>query len=102
MDPNQDIKDPAGPPDADVVSQIQDHIALLCSRFFNFIGALQRDAPPVPLHAEPIADQKQEELQVRISGYFSTLHAHPWRFLLTTMLCQINAETNSYNARGSY
>lgn len=71
MDQKREDNDPSGPPEADVVTQIQDHIALLCSRFFNFIGALQRDAPPVALHAEPTPDQKQEELEVRVLARIS-------------------------------
>jgi hypothetical protein len=55
---------PEAAPEADVVTQIQDHIALICSRFYNFIGALQRDAPPAPLHGEVVPDQRHERLQV--------------------------------------
>lgn len=61
------VQEPApapGPPDMDVVTQIQEHIALLCSRFFNFIGALQRDAPPAPLHIAAAPDPREEEVQV--------------------------------------
>lgn len=55
---------PEEAPEADVVTQIQDHIALICARFFNFIGALQRDAPPAPLHGEIIPDQRHEHMEV--------------------------------------
>lgn len=51
-------------PKADAVTQIQIHIALICARFYNFIGALQRDAPPAPLHGEAIPDQRHVHLEV--------------------------------------
>jgi Subunit 21 of Mediator complex len=38
---------------ADIVTQIQDHLNGLLSSFFNFTGALQRDAPPVTVKGEP-------------------------------------------------
>ena len=38
---------------ADLVTQIQDHLNGLCSMFFNFAGALQRDAAPVSVAGEP-------------------------------------------------
>lgn len=57
-------KQPSVKEEADVVTQLQDHIALICSRFFNFIGALQRDAPPAPIHIAGNPDQQQEEVQV--------------------------------------
>jgi hypothetical protein len=59
---------PGGAPEADVVTQIQDHIALICARFYNFIGALQRDAPPAPLHGDAIPDQRHEHLEVGLDG----------------------------------
>lgn len=38
----------------DLVTQLQDQLSLLCSLFFNFTGALQRDAPPVSVRGEPV------------------------------------------------
>lgn len=38
----------------DLVTQLQLEINALCSLFFSTIGALQRDAPSVPLDAEPL------------------------------------------------
>jgi hypothetical protein len=64
MDTDAKKDGPEAAPEADVVTQIQDQIALICARFYNFIGALQRDAPPAPLHGEAIPDQKHEHLQV--------------------------------------
>jgi hypothetical protein len=64
MDTDAKKDTPGAAPEADVVTQIQDHIALICARFYNFIGALQRDAPPAPLHSEVIPDQRHEHLQV--------------------------------------
>ncbi len=32
--------------------QIQEHTTALCAHFFNFTGALQRDAPPVGLDGD--------------------------------------------------
>ena len=61
-------------PEADVVTQIQDHIALICARLYNFIGALQRDAPPAPLHGEAILDQRHEHLQVGLSWVVAILY----------------------------
>ena len=37
----------------DLITQIQDHLTGLCSMFFNFAGALQRDAGPVCVADEP-------------------------------------------------
>lgn len=59
---------PEAAPEADVVTKIQDHIALICARFYNFIGALQRDAPPAPLHGETIPDERHEHLEVDSVG----------------------------------
>lgn len=39
---------------ADVLTQLQDQTNLLCSRLFNFLGALQRDAPPVSVKGEGV------------------------------------------------
>ena len=41
---------------ADLVTQIQDHLNALCSMFFNFSGALQRDAPPARVADEALAE----------------------------------------------
>ncbi|CAL8460579.1 g108 [Coccomyxa elongata] len=38
----------------DLVTQLQDQLSALCSLFFNFTGALQRDAPPVSVRGEPV------------------------------------------------
>lgn len=38
---------------SDLVTQIQDHLNGLCSMFYNFTGALQRDAAPRPVADEP-------------------------------------------------
>ncbi|BDA41651.1 probable mediator of RNA polymerase II transcription subunit 21 [Coccomyxa sp. Obi] len=38
----------------DLVTQLQDQLSVLCSLFFNFTGALQRDAPPVSVRGEPV------------------------------------------------
>ena len=46
----------------DVVARIQDEIARLCAGFFNFVGALQRDAPPSSISGENI-------LRPRMQGY---------------------------------
>lgn len=40
---------------ADIVTQIQDHLNALVSSFFNFTGALQRDAPPVNVKGGTVA-----------------------------------------------
>ena len=63
-------KTAAGPPEPDIVTQLQDQLALICSRFFNFIGALQRDAPPAPLHGEAVQDQRHQALEVRKKYFF--------------------------------
>jgi hypothetical protein len=34
---------------ASTTTQIQEHTTALCAHFFNFTGALQRDAPPLGL-----------------------------------------------------
>ena len=43
-----------GPPPrhSDVISQLQDQVNGLCSKLFNFLGALQRDAPPASVKGE--------------------------------------------------
>ncbi|GAB4816096.1 hypothetical protein N2152v2_003142 [Parachlorella kessleri] len=43
-----------GPPARhfDVISQLQDQVNGLCSKLFNFLGALQRDAPPSSVKGE--------------------------------------------------
>ena len=45
-----------GPADrtADLVTQIQQQINRLCFLFFNDVGSLQRDAPPVSIRGEPV------------------------------------------------
>lgn len=37
----------------DLISQLQDCNAELCSHFFNFTGAIQRDATPASVGEEP-------------------------------------------------
>jgi hypothetical protein len=78
-----------GAPDMDVVTQIQEHIALLCARFFNFIGALQRDAPPAPLHNAAAPDPREEEVQVGAATGFAQR-----RLILTVSSFLYTAETN--------
>eukprot|EP00884_Botryococcus_braunii_P000814 jgi/Botrbrau1/10733/Bobra.180_2s0004.1 len=45
---------------ADVVTQIQDHLNALVSSFFNFTGALQRDAPPVSIRGGTVVRNAKE------------------------------------------
>ncbi len=39
---------------ADDVAHLQDQVSKVCSGLFNFIGALQRDAPPSSIEEEPV------------------------------------------------
>lgn len=51
----------------DIVTQIQDHLNALLSSFFNFAGALQRDAPPASVKGEEVvrnANQNDVEEQM--------------------------------------
>lgn len=38
----------------DVVTQLQEEVSVLSQHYWNFTGILQRDAPAVPLAAEPL------------------------------------------------
>lgn len=56
----------------DVITQIQDHLNVLVSNFFNFAGALQRDAPPASMKGEdaptgphPMNVEEQTNLMAR-------------------------------------
>lgn len=40
----------------DLVTQIQDNLGDLCAMFFNFAGALQRDAAPISTSGEVVTD----------------------------------------------
>ncbi|GBF99307.1 hypothetical protein Rsub_12088 [Raphidocelis subcapitata] len=40
---------------ADLVTQLQDQLHTVSKMFFDFVGILQRDAPPLPLDGEPLA-----------------------------------------------
>lgn len=40
----------------DLISQIQEHLNGLCAMFFNYAGALQRDAAPSSTADEPVAE----------------------------------------------
>lgn len=58
--------------DVDAVTALQDEITRLCSGFFNFVGALQRDAPAASIAGESLLQssatsaktQQEYDLQV--------------------------------------
>ncbi|GBG70444.1 hypothetical protein CBR_g6572 [Chara braunii] len=52
----------------DVVSQLQDQANHMASLFFNYVGALQRDAPPVRLGDEPPPPPPPPEVDVKGQG----------------------------------
>jgi len=94
-DAKKDVPDAA--PKADAVTLLQNHIALICARFYNFIGALQRDAPPAPLHGEAIPDQRHAHLEV---GFLDPNCHRPDKAELL-FYCFVFAERNqSYEKRG--
>ncbi|PRW45474.1 mediator of RNA polymerase II transcription subunit 21-like [Chlorella sorokiniana] len=43
------------PPPADLVSALQEQLGRVNAMLFNYIGALQRDAPPSSVKGEPLA-----------------------------------------------
>ncbi len=46
---------PLGPSSSgELLTQLQDQINALCTMFFDFVGTLQRDAPPASLAGEPL------------------------------------------------
>lgn len=48
----------------DIVTQIQDHLNALLSSFYNFAGALQRDAPPASVKGEEVVrNANQSDVQ---------------------------------------
>lgn len=56
---------PPAPP-ADLVSALQEQLGRVNAMLFNYIGALQRDAPPSAVKGEPLAAQpKAYDVQVR-------------------------------------
>ena len=58
---------------ADLVTQIQDHLNGLCSMFFNFAGALQRDAAPVRVADEPEPEHTSSRVKHDIKDMASQL-----------------------------
>lgn len=47
---------------SDLLTQLQAALNSLCSMFFNFVGALQRDAPPVKVKEELLSDVSTYDL----------------------------------------
>lgn len=47
----------------ELISKLQDCNAELCAMFFNYTGALQRDAQPQPVNELPLQNDKTESTQ---------------------------------------
>ena len=58
---------------SDLVTQIQDHLNGLCSMFFNFAGALQRDAAPARVSDEPLAEPSASRPKHDVKGMATQL-----------------------------
>ena len=55
----------SAPPPLDFVTDLQERVGRLDAMLFNYLGALQRDAPPQPLKEEPlVAAPKTYDVQV--------------------------------------
>jgi hypothetical protein len=73
------------PEGRDAVTLVQDQVAAVCAACFNFVGALQRDAPPRPLGSEPLAAPpappgpdvaaQVEVMSAEMAGALKRLHA---------------------------
>ena len=74
----------------DLITQLQDSNAELCSLFFNYTGAIQRDARPLAVNEEPVegagsatagpdtmAQIPELASQVRASRHVRPLHCNP-------------------------
>lgn len=46
---------PPPPPPADLVTSLQEQLGRVNAMLFNYVGALQRDAPPAAVKGEPLA-----------------------------------------------
>jgi hypothetical protein len=73
------------PPQLDLVTQLQDQILGIASLFYNFTGALQRDASPAQVNAEPLqastsGSDTPSQIQlmaaqiVQVVGHFVSCH----------------------------
>jgi hypothetical protein len=66
---------------ADIVDELNKRLHSLSASFFNFVGALQRDAPPASLDGEPIVTAPPSsaappfDIDVRIP--YSFIYTHP-------------------------
>jgi hypothetical protein len=55
----------AAPPPLDLITDLQEQVGRLDAMLFNYLGALQRDAPPQPLKEEPLVEPpKTYDVQV--------------------------------------
>jgi len=65
---------------ADIVDELNKHLHSLSASFFNFVGALQRDAPPASLDGETVVTAPSSaappfDVDVRIP--YSFIYTHP-------------------------
>ncbi len=73
----------SGPAITDLISQLQSEVNGLCAKLFNFLGALQRDAPPQSVKSEGLpAPAGGVDVEVRHVMTFSApqlcFYMHNW------------------------
>jgi hypothetical protein len=73
------------PAHADVISQLQEQVNALCAKLFNFLGALQRDAPPVSIKGEGLL-APTGGIDVQVRSQLGSKTNRPLAALLGTML----------------
>jgi len=79
----------------DLVTSLQEAVGRLNAMLFNYVGALQRDAPPQSLKQEPVVAQpKAYDVQVGWVGWRQAAGRRQRRRVLGSYSCRFTLSDN--------